>query len=665
MTGAFLNVFECIFENTKIEVMKTEYIDKEAYKKLREENKDFYFYRDGTDIYFWNNSKDYREPKFEFKKVHMELVDYPYIFKRILSNGISNFFKEKGMSIRRDKYTSTIEMQNTNNNFAKDIPGVVIYRLMLLDTFYSYEQKILGITLSTRLKYDFNWNKDTFIQNGIDIKDLKTKEDKIIPNKKAVSRFIESRNIQDKCKNIIDNLQNISNTYVAIDRTFEFIEKHLDEIFLHKDLKLKKIEKKCLPYSDDRFKLERLVAPSSYYYNDTCIKGKYRQEAIKEAKPFTFEDFNNQVKKISVVFPKNYEGIVGNFLVKLQSKLKDIFYVDVAYNNIAIENSSLEAYKSGIYDNIVGQNNSDMVILFTERKMKTYNIKNSPYHFCKAKLISHMLTSQEILVENIKNNNEFILNNIALSIYAKLGGIPWTVEKIDTQKTELIIGISSSFDRNNKRIFGFSQVFEYNGRCLVTECLPLATNNDYFNDNDMQIYAKEFQKNLYKTLTKILSNIDSEVRLIFHVNKSPSSKYEIKAINDTLQEFKNIKITYAIVHLNYYHNFRLFNNQGNNNTEKGTYISIDKNKTLLTLVNNSIKPLLIDIDYRSTFIDKDYITKQVYWFCNLSFRSMLPSKIPVTMLYPYLVTKLINELKEIDNWDYNVLEKIGKKLWFI
>ena len=161
MTGAFLNVFECIFENTRIEVMKTEYVDKENYKNLKDQNKDFYFFRDGTDIYFWNNSKDYKEPNCEFKKVHMELTDYPNIFKRILSNGISNFFKEKGMLIRRNRYSSTIEMLNTNNNFAKDIEGLEIYRLMLLDTFYSYEQNLLGITLSTKLKYDFNWNTET------------------------------------------------------------------------------------------------------------------------------------------------------------------------------------------------------------------------------------------------------------------------------------------------------------------------------------------------------------------------------------------------------------------------------------------------------------------------------------------------------------------------
>ena len=72
MTGALLNVFECIFENTRIEVMKTEYVDKENYKNLKEENKDFYFFRDGTDIYFWNNSRDYKEPNFKSNKVHME-----------------------------------------------------------------------------------------------------------------------------------------------------------------------------------------------------------------------------------------------------------------------------------------------------------------------------------------------------------------------------------------------------------------------------------------------------------------------------------------------------------------------------------------------------------------------------------------------------------------
>lgn len=94
------------------------------------------------------------------------------------------------------------------------------------------------------MKYDFSWNKDEFIKNGIDIKDLPIRENVIIPNKKAIARFLESRNLEDKCKNIIGDLENNTNIYVTINKTFEFIEKHMNELFLHKDLKLKKIEKK-------------------------------------------------------------------------------------------------------------------------------------------------------------------------------------------------------------------------------------------------------------------------------------------------------------------------------------------------------------------------------------------------------------------------------------
>ena len=63
--------------------------------------------------------------------------------------------------------------------------------------------------------------------------------------------------------------------------------------------------------------------------------------------------------------------------------------------------------------------------------------------------------------------------------------------------------------------------------------------------------------------------------------------------------------------------------------------------------------------------DKDYITKQIYWFCHLSFRSFIPSKRTVTMQYPYLISKLTNEIKQIDGWDYELLKGIGDKLWFL
>ena len=50
-----------------------------------------------------------------------------------------------------------------------------------------------------------------------------------------------------------------------------------------------------------------------------------------------------------------------------------------------------------------------------------------------------------------------------------------------------------------------------------------------------QQYEEAFEKYLEATLNKVLiknSNIDKEIRLIFHINKSPGNKHEIKAINN-------------------------------------------------------------------------------------------------------------------------------------
>ena len=358
--------------------------------------------------------------------------------------------------------------------------------------------------------------------------------------------------------------------------------------------------------------------------------------------------FQQKKIKCAVICPKKYEGT------------EEVFYVDIEFNKYYIDNINMEDYKNSVYENIINKiEKPDIVIIILEEKHKKLNVRQSPYYYSKAKLIGQGIPSQEILIERIKDINDFILNNISLNIYAKIGGTAWTIEKIEREKQEFIIGISSCYDRFQNKIFGVSQIFEYNGNYIVTDCTPLT---------NMKDYEEAFERYLETTLRNELfreNQNKKEFRLIFHINKAPSNKYEIKAINNVLDKFKGYNISYAIVHLNYNHNFRVFNNDGKENNRKGLYINIDENKTLLTLSDKSINPLLIDVDNRSTFKDKDYITKQIYWFCHLSFRSFIPSKRTVTMQYPYLISKLTNEIKQIDGWDYELLKGIGDKLWFL
>ena len=78
-------------------------------------------------------------------------------------------------------------------------------------------------------------------------------------------------------------------------------------------------------------------------------------------------------------------------------------------------------------------------------------------------------------------------------------------------------------------------------------------------------------------------------------------------------------------------------------------------------------PLKLTLDPRSTFRDIYYITEQAFSFAHLSERSFLPSKKPITILYPSIMASLIEKLKRNDRWDSDKLKVKGvtEKLWFL
>ena len=660
MKGTFLNFFECKLSNEVMEAYSIDYIDKEYLDNLREKYPDVFFYRfDGNKIYYWKRKKNTSIPgELKGTCIHLKLIDYPQVFKAIVTSSVAELFKNNGAVVHKNKHSSTFEIES-NNNATQDIDGLEVKRLLLLDSYYSKESKMFGLTLAFRTKNIFNWTSKEFSQNGIAIEDLSKDDDKIYCNKKALTRFLECTNNAQQYKSIVWKMNSFNEQYKTIISTYSYIKKHLSDIYIGDDIYISDISFNNLPYRENAFNMDFLPIPNHYYYLDKTQKGKYN-EALKELKPYTYEFFSTDKIKCAVICPRKYEGTEENFSVKLQKKLKEIFFIDIEFSKYYIDNLNVDDYKKSAYDNIINkQDKPDIVIVILEENHKKLGVKQSPYYYCKAKLIGQGIPSQEILIERIKDINEFILNNISLNIYAKIGGTAWTIEKIEREKQEYIIGISSCYDKSKNKIFGVSQIFEYNGNYVVTDCTPLT---------DMREYEEAFEKYLENTLKSALFGENAnkkEYRLIFHINKAPSNKYEIKAINNVLNKFNEYNISYAIVHLNYNHNFRIFNNEGKENNRKGVYINIDDNKALLNLSDKSVNPLLIDVDTRSTFKDKDYITKQIYWFCHLSFRSFIPSKRTVTMQYPYLISRLTNEIKQIDGWDYELLKGIGDKLWFL
>lgn len=300
-----------------------------------------------------------------------------------------------------------------------------------------------------------------------------------------------------------------------------------------------------------------------------------------------------------------------------------------------------------------------MIYIVVNESHEKLSPKNSPYHVCKAKLIGNGIPTQDIQIETIRQNlSSFTMTNIALNTYAKLGGTAWTIEKDDKLKDELVVGVGSTISEDGQFVLGIAQVFHNDGRYMTGDCSPLSS---------LDNYAKSLEDHLYKILLPIVKDMNKSgiFRLIFHLFKSASAEYEIAAINNLKSRLSEYNFEYALVHLAYGHNFRLYNDDGHQEINQGTYIQLSNYSALLHFVKASDLPLKIELDKRSTFTSLFYLSKQIYWFSHLSHRSYMPSKRTVTIMYPSLMAKMTEELKKVDGWDYDRLKAVSEKLWFI
>lgn len=677
MSGYFFNFFEVSFTDNQTEVFvlpySDKYRDKEAFNELKINNPDFWFHRVDNEIFLWNyknNGSTLNLPGLKEKKI--TLLKYPFVFSKMVELGVEQFLLSKGYEKFKSKFGLN-SFINKNNNLTKYIDGLATYLTLIFRTFYSKFNSAIkvGLVLDFKLTHDFIWNKDDFITNHVDISGLLTRDDKsVIANFGAIKRLVEASGKSESFEKIIRENISSKNIFKKIDATYTFFNNHCVNIYLNEDIKLDKILKLNLPYDGEFFKKDLFLTPNYYYDRQLNLKGR-PSDILKKCKPFTFQQFKNKEVNILLLASKKNQGHVEIFIKKLSNNLKEVFHLGkVLINDIYFDESSIliDSYKKVIYENVNHQKHYDLVLTVIEDRYKKLLNNENPYYFSKAKLIGQGIPTQEITIEKIRSINEYILNNVALAIYAKIGGTAWTIEKIEPLRHEIIIGIGSSIIRSNtskdKRVVGFATIFDYSGKYIIGDCSPISSFEEY----------KDNLKNyLIETINKIIKcrniAIGSELRIIFHLFKSAGKKREIFAIEEAIKNFPNYKIEFALLHVNYHHNFKIFKNEGKVLPERGLILNLSENQMLINFITKTYKgtpaPLRVILDNRSTFKDLSYLVKQVFFFSFMSFRSFTPSKKPITISYPSILSKLTEEMKAIEGWDYDKLQHLENRLWFL
>jgi len=333
----------------------------------------------------------------------------------------------------------------------------------------------------------------------------------------------------------------------------------------------------------------------------------------------------------------------------------------------------------------------DLALVQIEERFHELHGDANPYLVSKAAFLQRNVPSQEVEIETMQAPDSqlvYILNNIALAIYAKLGGIPWLLQANRGIAHELVFGLGSASVGEGRlgsreRIVGITTVFSGDGNYLLENRSRAVTMDEY------SAALLESLKSAIERVRQIMNwQPRDSVRLVFHAFK-PFRKEQIAAVQELLRDLRNYEVQCAFLHVVENHPYLLFD-EGNQDgvwdaqsrlkkgrlaPPRGLWLQLGDRESLLVLTGaREVKrpedglptPLLLRLDSSSTFKDMKYLTGQVYHFSCHSWRSFLPSPLPITMLYSGLIASLLGKLCRLSKWDSQaMLSPIGRTRWFL
>lgn len=416
--------------------------------------------------------------------------------------------------------------------------------------------------------------------------------------------------------------------------------------------------------------------------------------------PYDSASFDIKNPEILIICHKNNRGAFTEFCGKLfngiptsktfKKGLKGKYELQsISFTVIELDNYSTISYLSKIKEYF--QHSSklpDLAIIETCDDFKRKDPKENPYFLSKSYFLSLGIPVQFIRNEKIRLtdlNLQWILESVALQIYAKLGGTPWVLQASNSIDHELIIGIGSAITHSNmytgntqKRIVGITTFFTGDGKYI-------------FGNRSKEVSYEEYFQELLHSLQQSLLEISSEygwkknssVRIIFHIFK-PIKNIESEVIQKLIDEFPDFSIKYSFVTISEYHPYLLFDTSSKGNPQEalGVYVPdrgqnwiIDERSCVLqlkgakdikTIKHNFSNPVLIKIHEKSTYVDLNTIVQQIYNFTYLSWRGFSPAQQPVTILYSDLIAHQLSNLGQIDTWKPEIIHSLLKsKKWFL
>jgi hypothetical protein len=353
--------------------------------------------------------------------------------------------------------------------------------------------------------------------------------------------------------------------------------------------------------------------------------------------------------------------------------------------------SAAELYRRTLEDHLAAQRDAyDAALIAILDEHASLPDPVNPYLHGKATLLMNGVPVQEARLSTLTAPHatlQWSVQNLAVALYAKMGGIPWTVAHDLTVDDELVIGmgtaeLSGSRFESRQRHLGITTVFRGDGNYLLSNVSRVCTYDDYpavLRESTLDVLREVKTRNGWRP--------GETVRVVYHVRK-PLKRIEIAAIvNDCVSEVGSEQnIQFAFLTVSQDHPFKVLDSSQRGLTtkrgckgalapERGTIAQLGRYTRLLSTNGpHQIKrpttplpsPLLVHLHPESSYRDLAYLTEQALKFTSLTWRSTQPAAEPVTIYYSELIAGLLARLQAVPGWSPAVLNsKLRSSKWFL
>ncbi len=318
----------------------------------------------------------------------------------------------------------------------------------------------------------------------------------------------------------------------------------------------------------------------------------------------------------------------------------------------------------------------------------------NPYLYARAGLMMMGVPVQAIRMSKVLRPDfdlQYILQSLSIALYAKLGGVPWTVVHDQTLNDELVIGLGTAEIRASRfverqRVVGVTTVFRGDGNYLVGNLSRECAYSEYpavLRDTTLEVLRWARARNGWAP--------GNHIRIVFHSWK-PLKNVEIADIvsRATREVGEDLNLEFAVLTIAQEHPMCVQDLQQRGYMKKGdpaprgvgapgrgTILRVREDEHLVcTQGPQQMKemsqplpsPLLVRLNrgHELRRTDLWYLSEQVLKFTSLSWKSKLPAPLPATVYYSKLIAEQLGRMKAVDGWSPLTLNQmLPESKWFL